>query len=320
MMMNTASSSSSFNLSDGHNNNDHHHHHHHHQSIHLDQAQQQQQHRQLTKLSSDSNVMLAGSASTSTLSTSLGYNTNSDSASSFGLLTSHTSESQATLRSKSSYQLAASSSGSKNLSPAPVASHSGSKLSFAGDDVSQPPAIGPLRKAIKSMIPQILHSNNQEGSHTKRTLKQTSSSTARASFEADEAIHYHGAHSKSLSSIEYHQHETSSGRNSSSSSRHRDSLPSSQTLNKLRVSSQESGNYTLLLQHSLQPETSFKSGEICAICENSIAVGSGQNSHYKCSECRQLFHDKCLHLNRDIPCCLSSPDSSSSSVLAGKLK
>lgn len=316
------STSTSSNLSDGHHQQQFHNTHH--------QQQYQQQHRQLTKLSSDSNVLLSvnvdnRSNSSTTLSTSLGYNTNSDSASSIG----------GNFRSSD----ANAGTSSNNQIQWRVVSSSSTSSSTAQQHQQQQSSIGPLRKAIKSMIPQILHSNNTSegvGGHTKRALKQTSSttvSTPRASFEADEnGLGIKVYHSKSLSNIDHRLHllnQPSIDQGSSSSHQRRDSGVTVASTSKTRVTGlhDTGNNYTLLLQHSLQPETNFKSGEICAICENSITTNTttssnnnNQNLHYKCTECRQLFHNKCLHLNRDIPCCLSSPDSSSSSVvLAGNV-
>ena len=107
-------------------------------------------------------------------------------------------------------------------------------------------------------------------------------------------------------------------------------MPPLSNTTKPRLS--QEGNFTLLSRHSIRKEDHFKSGEICAICENSMltvagghpqSLSSTQLTHFKCSECRQLFHNKCIHLSSDIPCikegCTpSSSFASSLSVLGGK--
>ncbi len=85
-------------------------------------------------------------------------------------------------------------------------------------------------------------------------------------------------------------------------------LCSSQKSSKQRPSQslapqEVNSNFTLLTRHSMKSATLFHSGELCAVCENSMASNSSIiQSGFKCEECKLLFHTKCLHSSSQIPC------------------
>ncbi|CAG2123408.1 unnamed protein product, partial [Medioppia subpectinata] len=72
--------------------------------------------------------------------------------------------------------------------------------------------------------------------------------------------------------------------------------------------------------HSMRSQTQFRSGELCAVCENAMSSkGQPTGAGVKCDECKLLFHNKCIHSSHQIPCRsnLSShtPRGSSSSIM-----
>ena len=65
--------------------------------------------------------------------------------------------------------------------------------------------------------------------------------------------------------------------------------------------------FSLMNGHSIRSQTQFRSGELCAICENFMSPDqrSGkerQQNGFKCAECQLLFHSKCVHSCQQIPC------------------
>lgn len=69
--------------------------------------------------------------------------------------------------------------------------------------------------------------------------------------------------------------------------------------------------FSLMNGHSIRAQSQFKSGELCAVCENFMCGPSEQrareknfetNAGYKCCECQLLFHSKCVHSCHQIPC------------------
>lgn len=320
---------------------------------------QNQSHRQLTKLSSDSNVLLASTTSASSLSafSSSGYNTaNSDSASSFSKLR---------LYDHADYLHQQQQQQSSQLSPL---NHGQLQQRYSvSDDVggqsanlpSPTTTTGPIQKA-KATFRNIMGGKSSletsSSGTNRRLLKQSVSVKYGSEGGVEEASisggggygsnssspHYTtgkslsnsdlggmaagGDHFISNSSF-YSAYQPNATTNSSSSQQYdllHQSLAFPPTLNlqqqqptlshlvvanstnnkpssKPRMMASGEGNFTLLSRHTIRKEEHFKSGEICAICENSIMTEKPE-SHYKCTECRQLFHNKCFHLSSDIPC------------------
>ena len=70
-----------------------------------------------------------------------------------------------------------------------------------------------------------------------------------------------------------------------------------------KPTSKDAANFTLLTRHNMKGAAMFHRGELCAVCENSMAQGSGiLNSGFRCAECKLLFHSKCLHSAGQVPC------------------
>ncbi|KAJ6220970.1 hypothetical protein RDWZM_006782 [Blomia tropicalis] len=326
-------------------------------STNLHQTNQQQQHqssshghRQLSKLASDTNVMLTSTSSLSAFGSS-GYNTNSDSASSFQKLRIYDQVSNTDLGQQSSQQFQ-----QQQQLRQPI--HNRLQGKFSSSDQDQGTAtsssnVGAIQKAKATFKNMIGKSSSQEIS--KRSLKQSVSVKGSTEMDSEmyqqlqqqqqqQASQYSNQHfvpNKSLSnsdlglpnvgSIEsgsfnfylYNNQQTQSINNNTSSHHnnqsHFSSYTSTSSTQKPRTLSQE-GNFSLLSRHFIKKEEHFKSGEICAICENSMlsmAYQQQPQSHYKCSECRQLFHNKCIHLSSDIPCKGSSTSApSGNSVLS----
>lgn len=296
-------------------------------------------HRQLIKLSSDSNMLLTSTSSLSAFSSS-GYNTNSDSASSFQKLKifDHNNESA------NSGQFFQQQYHSQQISPCPIKmapdssqhplSSSNTQAQIRLSTVDDTQSVGAIQKAKATFKNIMGKSSNNEIS--KRLLKQTQSVKSRNDMDSIYSGNPNNASLPDLglqTSVES-ENSLNSFPSGYSSSSHLDiqhpqlysNSPNASIglFNKLSRSSQDS-NFTLLSSHSIRKENHFKSGEICAICEDSImmpstAVHHSQTqSHFKCEDCKQLFHNKCIHLSSDIPCCSISSTGSSSNVLSGNI-
>lgn len=259
-------------------------------------ADTQQQHRQLTKLSSDSNVLCASMSSF----VSSGYDTNNESVSSLQKYRMH----EPSIENVQNYPSNFNQQQSGFFPP------SASRLQKERFDESQS-SVGPIQKA-KATFRNIIGKSNQE-TNNKRLLKQTVSAKSGIELEFHESAY--SFQNKSLSNTDLGC-DASSNYNylynaNSSSSQHdiQSHLVKMPTTTQANVQSTKSlcpsqdGNFSLLSKHSTKHETGFKSGEICAICENPMLIASNPSqSHFKCTECKQLFHRKCIHLCSDIPC------------------
>ena len=96
-----------------------------------------------------------------------------------------------------------------------------------------------------------------------------------------------------------------------------ESLSSSQT-QQMGGTALKSDTFSLMNGHSIRSQTQFKSGELCAVCENfmSGAEKAGKERQiqgFKCAECQLQFHSKCVHSCQQIPC-RSNPNSTASNA------
>ncbi|KAH9424357.1 Unconventional myosin-IXb [Dermatophagoides pteronyssinus] len=315
---------------------------------------QQQQHRQLTKLSSDSKVHgLAGSNSSFVSS---GYLTNSDSASSIQKLRIGSTSSNNSEQQQQQHITSITSIGSDILQPQhPSSSHQQQQhfmpsvtnrttikqQTFDESQTSVVPSSGPIQKA-KATFRNIMGKSSSNSEINKRLLKQTMSVKSGMEFESVNLTEqmnrtYNLLNNKSLSNNDLGMRVNETPNISKNSTSQSDihsqlnsvfssmNMPTPYNFHHLQQQQQQQlkakdENFTLLSRHSIHDESSFKSGEICAICENPILVqqpiqqSNQPQIHLKCSECKQLFHKKCIHLSSDIPC-IKEGSSLSSSVL-----
>lgn len=275
-------------------------------------------HRQLTKLSSDSNVLCASMSSF----VSSGYDTNNDSVSSLQKLQQPSIENvpcHSAFGSQQQNQFYQSTSANLN--------NQNRYIKNFPQDESQS-SVGAIQKA-KATFRNIIGKSNQETN--KRLLKQSISVKSGLEFDSHNENIYSLTNNKSLSNIDlgcdassnyysYSSHSPTSQHDIQSHTSTISTQSNNQSMSTKSISSQD-GNFSLLSKHSTKHESGFKSGEICAICENSMLILSNpSHSHFKCTECKQLFHRKCIHLCSDIPCIKegSKISSNSPSVLSGK--
>ncbi|CAG2167007.1 unnamed protein product, partial [Oppiella nova] len=62
-------------------------------------------------------------------------------------------------------------------------------------------------------------------------------------------------------------------------------------------------DFSLMNGHSMRSQSQFRSGELCAVCENAMSFrGQPTGAGVRCDECRLLFHNKCVHSSHQIPC------------------
>ena len=214
---------------------------------------------------------------------------------------------------------------------------------FDESQTSIVPSSGPIQKA-KATFRNIMGKSSSNSEINKRLLKQTMSVKSGMEFESVNLTGqmnqtYNLLNNKSLSNNDLGMRVNETPNISKNSTSQSDihsqlnsvfssmNMPTPYNFHHLQQQQQQQlkakdENFTLLSRHSIHDESSFKSGEICAICENPILVqqpiqqSNQPQIHLKCSECKQLFHKKCIHLSSDIPC-IKEGSSLSSSVLGG---
>lgn len=271
------------------------------------------QHRQLTKLSSDSKVICLSTSSF----VSSGYITNSDSASSIQKLRLNEQTIAEVTPSQSLVHPMinnTNNNNNNNLISAFNARPLPKQQTFDESQIS----VGPIQKA-KATFRNIMGKSSSETN--KRLLKQTMS--VKSGMESDPENTYSLMGSKSLSNNDLGNEAANIYLNYSTSQLDIQSEYSSMFTPNIHSfshqlmskSKSQDGNFTLLSRHTILDETNFKSGEICAICENPMLTQMNQTppqAHLKCTECKQLFHKKCIHLSSDIPCIKESSNSKSS--------
>lgn len=282
-------------------------------------------HRQLTKLSSDSHTLCLSTSSF----ISSGYSTNSDSTSSIQKLRVCESPPNSDLQNLSvqSILIGQSSTSGPGIVDVNESSANESKnQSFlpkeslnANQNWDEQITVGAIQKA-KATFRNIMGKSNLD--LNKRVLKQTTS--VKTGNEIENTNHQYNLLSiKSLSNNDLGYESTNiylsndMSKNPTVRLDSLDDLLDDYPIPRSKSRSQD-GNFTLLSRHSFMEDSNSKLGEICAICENAILIKAQQPPpvHLKCTECKQLFHKKCIHLSSDIPC-LKEGSFKNPSVLEG---